>query len=336
MADLQQMQALRQRMEKQLRRKANVVGVGVGFKESAGKITDEMALMVLVSDKVPLQMLARRDVVPQSIDGLTTDVMRVGKVVARPATTDRWRPAVGGISVGHYAITAGTLGAVVRDAKTDELLILSNNHVLANSNDAQIGDAIVQPGPLDGGRVPTDVIAHLHRFEPIRYKGAEEQNSKCPISVVIVGFLNALTKAIGSRSRFGTHPEELKNLVDAAIGRPVESDLLAEEIYKVGSVAGVADVSIGTAVKKCGRTTEFTTGRITVINTTLEVGYGGNRSAVFDNQILATDMSQPGDSGSLIVDNDNRAVGLLFAGSDEVTVLSPIRTVMDLLKIKFA
>ena len=68
----------------------------------------------------------------------------------------------GGVSIGHYAITAGTPGAFVKDKTTAETLILSNNHVMANSNDASIGDAILQPGPADGGKSPQDRIAALH------------------------------------------------------------------------------------------------------------------------------------------------------------------------------
>lgn len=335
MAELEQVQEIRQRMERELRRKANVIGVGVGYKESGGKVTDEMALVVLVRDKKPLQALEKKDVVPQTIDGMSTDVRRAGKITALATTTDRWRPAVGGISTGHYAITAGTLGAVVRDAETDELLILSNNHVLANSNDAQLEDDILQPGPMDGGRVPQDVIARLHRFQPLYYMDGENTTSKCAISLALVQLLNALAKLFGSTSRFTTHPEEIKNLIDAALGKPLEEELVKQEIYKIGSVSGVAEAAIGMAVKKCGRTTASTKGKITVLDTTIEVGYGGDRTAVFDHQILASDMSQPGDSGSLIVDQENRAVGLLFAGSDEVTVLNPIHNVMKLLKIKF-
>ncbi|HNR68544.1 MAG TPA: hypothetical protein PKN24_10920, partial [bacterium] len=69
MAELEQVQEIRQRMERELRRKANVIGVGVGYKESGGKVTDEMALVVLVRDKKPLQALEKKDVVPQTIDG---------------------------------------------------------------------------------------------------------------------------------------------------------------------------------------------------------------------------------------------------------------------------
>ena len=75
----------------------------------------------------------------------------------------RMRPAEGGVSVGHFAITAGTIATAVYDREPfpgipRRYYILSNNHVLANSNNANIGDAILQPGPFDGGVLPSDLL----------------------------------------------------------------------------------------------------------------------------------------------------------------------------------
>lgn len=336
MPDFEKMSAIRKRHDRPMLKKANVVGVGVGYKETRGEATDQWALVVLVREKLPMDLLPKQDVIPKEVDGLVTDVKSVGRVVAYPSTTDRWRPAPGGVSVGHYAITAGTLGAVVRDASTQEQLILSNNHVLANSNDASIGDQIVQPGPVDGGRVPQDVIATLERFVPIKFQDSNGGNGGCAISKTIVSVLNALARLVGSGTRFGTRPSQTSNLMDAAIAKPSYDDVLKEEIYKVGTVQGTIAAEVGMDVKKCGRTTELTTGSITTLDTTIQVGYGGNRVATFEHQILTSDMSEPGDSGSLIVDNENRAVGLLFAGSDQVTVMSPIGTVMQELNFVFA
>jgi hypothetical protein len=74
-----------------------------------------------------------------------------------------------GVSIAHYMVGAGTFGAVVRDVDTNEKLILSNNHVLANNNGARIGDPILQPGSLDGGISPSDVVAYLERYQQLAY-----------------------------------------------------------------------------------------------------------------------------------------------------------------------
>ncbi len=338
MTDVQQISGVRQSAQKHLLKKTNVIGVGVGFKETGGKRTADLSLSVLVQEKVDLQSLSKKEIVPRTVDGIPTDVIRVGKVVAYQSPRERLRPSPPGASIGHYAITAGTFGAVVRDASTDEMLILSNNHVFANSNDARLGDAIIQPGAADGGRAPQDRIADLLRFVTIQYKdgggGGDNGGSQCPIARFIASLLNSFAKISGSQTRMVPVAAAAINLVDAAVARPWQDSAISDEILKIGQVSGTADASIGMAVKKSGRTTGLTQGSITVLDATIEVGYGGNRTATYEHQLLSNDMSDPGDSGSLLVDNENHAVGLLFAGSDEVTVFNPIDAVLSALNIK--
>jgi NS3 serine protease len=62
------------------------------------------------------------------------------------------------------------------------------------------------------------------------------------------------------------------------------------------------------------------------------VDYGG-RSAIFRGQIVADVPSQGGDSGSLVVDDRGRAVGLLFAGSASTTLINPIGAISELLDV---
>ncbi len=336
MIDQERISELRPGFEKKILRKANVVGMGIGFKESAGIKSDELALVVLVQDKLPITSLSAKDVVPKKVDGVNTDVIRVGKVVAYQSPTNRFRPAPPGCSIGHFSITAGTFGAVVRDATTNEMLILSNNHVMANSNDAKTGDTILQPGPADGGKAPQDRIADLLRFVKINYKSGDGgDGSECPFANVISKIMNAMASILGSQTRLTAVKAAATNLVDAAVAKPWQTSAIDENTLKIGKVTGTVPATIGMAVKKSGRTTGLTQGTITVMDATIDVGYGGSRVATFEHQLLTNDMSDPGDSGSLLVDEQNRAVGLLFAGSDEVTVYNPIETVLQLLNVKF-
>ena len=87
---------------------------------------------------------------PRMLDGVPVGERVTGRLMAFSDPTERQRPVPLGYSVGHPAITAGTIGARVRDA-LGRVYILSNNHVLANSNGASIGDPAYQPGPFDGG-----------------------------------------------------------------------------------------------------------------------------------------------------------------------------------------
>lgn len=60
--------------------RANVVAVGVGFVERGGHLTDEVALIVKVTRKVPRERLAREELLPQELDGVPVDVQEVGDV----------------------------------------------------------------------------------------------------------------------------------------------------------------------------------------------------------------------------------------------------------------
>jgi hypothetical protein len=312
----------------------NVEGFGIANKITDGEDTEELGITVFVSQKLPKELLQKEEVVPASIGNHPTDVIDTGgeimalpELAARPtvvtrseyATTqpalverqedvtiellrERVRPVEGGYSVGHYQITAGTYATAVRDAQPFpgvplRYYVLSNNHVLANSNNARIGDPILQPGPFDGGTLPQDTIARLSRWVTIQF---------------------------GPNST---------NYVDAAIAEG-QFHVLDREIYWIGYVRGAIAPTVGLIVQKTGRTTNHTTGRITAINATVNVNYGGGQVARFVNQIVTTNMSAGGDSGSLLLDLENRAVGLLFAGSSAVTIHNDIRYVQALLGIR--
>jgi len=204
--------------------KRNVVGVAVGYKTKHGEYGDEPSVVVLVQQKMPLSALSADDVIPSEVDGVRTDVYEIGHVVAQQANhRDRFRPVIpAGVSMGHYQITAGTFGSVVRDRTSGERFLLSNNHVFANSNDAQVGDAILQPSPLDGGLDPSDVVARLERFIPLRYiedgiptpdpapdpgpnppppPGQPPQPSGCDIVDTLVSVSNMVARISGSERR---------------------------------------------------------------------------------------------------------------------------------------
>lgn len=308
----------------------NVVGVAVGHKRRGGEVSDQPSVVVLVRKKVPLAQLAPGEVVPTELQGVPTDVVEVGDLKALealPETPDdpalrrrKLRPAVPGLSLGHYRITAGTLGAVVYDQATGEPLILSNNHVLANSQTprgrrAAPGDPVYQPGPYDGGTA-ADTLAVLHRYVPLRFPTARRKSLPGP----------ATTAA----------PAPVSNLVDAALARPLSTDLVHPEILGLGPVTGVTAAELEQAVKKSGRTTGCTDGQVTALHASVQVGYEAGKTATFVDQVVLSPMSQGGDSGSLIVDGSGRAVALLFAGSSSATIASPIAAVLESLKVTFA
>ena len=204
----------------------------------------------------------------------------------------------------------GLVGCFVETRRGHAPLILSNNHVLANENNAEIGDPVLQPGAYDGGKRPKDIAGFLHDFVKLK--------------------------------------RNKPNLVDCAVATikdGIEYD--AAKLQGLGRLAGLSDVLLDDddAVAKVGRTTGLTHGRVTAFeldNVWVRFGVGELR---FDSQIeIEGDGDEPfsagGDSGSLVVAADLRGVGLLFAGGDTggsngrgLTYVNPLRAVLDALKV---
>ncbi len=312
-------------------RKKNVVACGVGWKATRGQVSDEPCVVVSVTKKLPIDQLAAADLVPQTVGKVRTDVVETGVIRALQSPTERWRPAPGGVSIGHINITAGTLGCLV--TRGTDLLILSNNHVLADSNRGEIGDAILQPGPHDGG-TSDDRIAVLEEFVPINFGTAPPT---CGLATSVASLLNAISKVVGSAHRLATYQEtEEPNRVDAAIARPLSGELVERRILNIGIPKGSREAALGTSIKKSGRTTGFTTGEILQVDATVRVSYGSAGDATFEDQYVAGPMSSGGDSGSAVLDQEDFVIGLLFAGSEQTTIINPIEYVLEALNIAIA
>ena len=187
--------------------------------------------------------------------------------------------------------------------------------MLANSNAGATGDAILQPGPNDGGVDPGDKIATLTRFVPIDFaEGAE-------------------------------------NRVDAAIAAPLKPGDVAWNTVDIGpeiplKTRAIGEDDLGRFVRKTGRTTEHTQGFIQTVFVTVTVKYDLFQKATFVDQIICSqamaeeDFSAGGDSGSLVYDYEKKCIGLLFAGSEgsetepATTIINPIGAVLGELNIE--
>ena len=260
--------------------------------------------------------LASGDVggLPASFEGVPVSPLVTGRFMARSDPTKRLRPAPLGYSVGHFAITAGSIGARVVDG-AGNVYVLSNNHVLANSNGASIGDAIYQPGAYDGGTA-SDQFATLFAFKPIDFSGAANT------------FDAAIARSTTADLGFASPTDDGYGPPSAHIFGDANGDGLFDNVNDL----------LGLPVQKYGRTTKLTHGQITGINGTVTVCYEVLyifciKSATFTNQLIvdAAGFSGGGDSGSLIVtDNGSlNPVGLLFAGSSTQTIVNRIDLVLS-------
>lgn len=334
--DISNVKNAKSRNEKNLLGKNNVVSVGYGYKIVNGKRTDELCVIVGVTKKVRERGLKKRDIVPKSLDSVPTDVVELGHIRALAFDpTQKHRPAPPGSSIAHYAVTAGTFGALLK--QNGQSVILSNNHVLANSNDASVGDPVYQPGPIDGG-TSNDRIGVLHDFVPIAFpSGSGGGMPTCPIASFVIKVCNFCAKMVGSSHRVSGYKVQADetNYVDAALAMPDNIEDVKGEIPEIGSVGLITPAELGMEVQKFGRTTTYTKDSVLQLGATVSVSYGPSGTATFTDQIIAGPMSAGGDSGSVVLDMKNHLVGLLFAGSDAVTILNPIDKVFDSLNIGF-
>jgi len=256
-----------------------------------------------------------RGMIPNEIMGYRTTVIVSGRIKAlalvEPETivtplftypkpvsrTGIVRPIVGGVSLGvpetaFGGAMAGTLGVV-----TDNLYILSCAHVIAMDSNAKFlkkGTPVLQPGTIDGG-TGADQVGTLYKYIKITFGGRSIRSPNYADAAIATLTLTT---------------SEYLNL-----------ELLGADNQNTYTISGTTTVSVGETVKKSGRTSGVTPGTVSSTFATVKVYYTSTTWAIFTDQILVNQpFGQAGDSGSL-VDKDKKFVGLLFAGSDTITVV---------------
>ena len=287
----------------------NVVGTGVGVRIVDGQFTEERALILFVREKVKqdgLVKLSLDQVAPRSIGGVAVDVIEVGDLVKHAGFSRRARPISPGFSISQENVTAGTLGGLFIDADGD-IVALSNNHVLADENRAEIGDPIYQPG-----------IADMPPGFDLKFRGFNEPVQNLPYFATLKRYIRL-------------QPGGASNYQDSAIAKidpAIIRDKMLIPIYPNGRpMAGLGEAIPGRQVQKFGRTSGHTQGTVLSLHSKFSIGYDMGQVS-FEDCIVCTSMSRGGDSGSVLLDADMKAIGLLFAGSDKVTVFHPIQTVV--------
>jgi hypothetical protein len=222
----------------------------------------------------------------------------------------------------NHTITCcgGTLGSLITRGGTQ--YILSNNHILARSDGATVGDAIVQPGLIDTSTCTTTgttTVANLTQFYNL------ETGASPKIDAAIAQVVSGKVDTTGSIIYLGD-----------TVG---SGGVPAAEPPQGGS--GTTGV-VNQTVAKSGRSTGLTCSTIDAVNTSTSVEYtvncdgtGKSFSVNYSNQIdvLGGDFSGEGDSGSLIVtQGEANPVALLYAGSDSDTVGNPVADVLNFFK----
>lgn len=226
----------------------------------------------------------------------------------------------------------GTLGALVQDSKQDQY-ILSNNHVLAESDQGHIGDTIDEPGMIDDGCIP---ISHagstLRPVGTLKYVvplASKQTNVDAALAAVVPGSVDPNGNILQLASP--THPASAGDMIGSA--PPMAGD---------GEVLTAANLN-GLRLAKSGRTTGLTCSTVAAVDLSVKVDYFKDcaetqpyYTKIFTGQIgIAGDrFSDSGDSGALVVDAANaQPVGLFFAGGTDgqghgLSIANPIGDVL--------
>jgi hypothetical protein len=255
--------------------------------------TEENQRLVLLCDVGTKDVDFRRLMAAMDLGGFEIERLRTGPVKATA------RPASGGESLGHFGGDTGTFGCLVQNSSQEQFL-LSCNHVIANLNSGAKGsDVIWQPGKKDGGSSKSR-IGVLHDYAFITMGGVSS------------------------------------NHIDAALCRPDNPADASAAVRKVGTLAGTAAGTLNMSVKKSGATTGLTKGYVRLKNLSVIIDYANGSQALFDGQLgiigsSSGNFADQGDSGAVVVDDANAAVGLVMSAVSgvDLTIANPIHDVLS-------
>lgn len=253
--------------------------------------------------------------VPTTLDGTPVSVVVTGPIRSLVATANTEaaaaavnprarfpRPVPIGVSTGNQGeCISGTIAARVK--RGTSFFALSNNHVYARQNSAPLGSNVLQPGQADANCAA----------------GTNAQ----------LGKLSKFVRIVFSETASNRVDAAIASVTSAKLGRSTPSDGYGTPR------AATASAALNQTVRKYGRTTGQTSGKVVGLNATVIVEYGPGKNARFVGQIViqSASFSRPGDSGALIVNGTLRPVGLLFAGGDIYTIANPINQVLTALNV---
>lgn len=288
----------------------NILGFGWGEKTVLDRYGGTASLVVYVREKKPLSRLPNARRIPKFIDGLPTDVIQTGDLKALSAADTaascqtnpagpQNRPFPAGVSIGGGTNTAGSFGCMVTRPDIEEPLLLSNYHVLADT-DSTLRPPTFQPGFGDGPTGPSSRVGVLRGVVPILFDGSP-------------------------------------NSMDAAVSQ-LERGVALPLICGLGRIQGVADPVKDTIVRMYGKSSKYSVGVVKDEIAQVVISYGQQR-ALFVNQWLIRPLqggvfARGGDSGSILLNPEGQAVALLFAaGSDGSAIATPISRILGRFRV---
>ncbi len=322
MKKVQRIIELKKLVEKEILSREGVTGIDVGYKYRNGEKTNKLCIRIFVKKKI--ENMKSGDVLPKEIGGVKTDIIEEEFTVASRNFDPNTRPdyfnydtIMGGMRVQIFSgdersFNPGTAGMVVKDKMTNQPLMLTNWHVIA------VGGVIYNN-------------SNVHQPE-MKYRIDE------------FGLTDTTGNVIGNVERSKLDSGNV--FMDAGCIRLIPGKRpISNQIAKIGEVSGIRELTEfdnDLSVSKKGATTSLTHGFIDGVSSTIKINYAGVGSMnVAGAYRINTDeningmFADTGDSGSVVVDDENRVVGLLFAANSRngTALIIPIKNVFDTLDI---
>lgn len=322
----------------------NVASVGFGRKETGDALTPDLSITVFVLEKKPENEIPPDQRIPSTFDGYRTDVRVVPEVVpAKCDNQDRYETIQGGIQIQarnrDSTVTGdtnkGTLGCIVRkrgDESEDNYHLLTADHVL-DHDDSDVGGLVYHPSaPATGDTTSSQKIAMIESSgvqADVEFTGRRPTNGEeIPMNGYVdcaIARLDLASRCCGIRC--GTdNVRHASTIIDLDPGT-------TNDITDVRDLSLDFDMALGEGphgtitdanrVVKVGRTTGRTVGIVTHINSAARAGgdiVSGFIEIAFDTSSTSNGLNckgralfiEGGDSGSLVLDMQRRAVGLAF------------------------
>ncbi len=313
---------VKERVEDDLLSRPGVVGVDINEKVSNGRPTGELAIVVYVTQKKPKDKLKAGELIPARIDGIPTDVKeeRIELHASRAELLEMPFVDATKYTTLHGGISIGPCRSVHLDPPD---VPTSGNYIFVGTLGAIVTDratkATMALTNFHVACVDNNWAAGDAMCQPGRNDGGS-----CP------------TDTFGSLTR-----ATLSDNVDGAVVSISSGHAISCTIEEIGDIKGTAVAAVNAAVRKRGRTTGLTYGKVTSTDASVTINYGdglGNHTLkkqirVEPDTSNSNQFSDHGDSGSVVVDATNKVIGLLFGGSSVATYANPIQSVLDELNV---
>ena len=310
-------------------RKANVRAYSKKVRYRNRDPSEEEVIRIYVEEKLDLDALSAADIIPDSIDGIPTDVEAIGFPVAAntpdPLTPplnmkSYFDPLICGCSIGNIKITAGTLGYYFTKIGGSKVYLGSNAHVFSETiRPVALEKRIVQPGSKDGGNLPVaaTLIEHTPLWRPLN-----------PFNALFMVLANLFYQLIGQDPPYDMTDSQPRHL-DFAVADPKRAyDMVVAGLSDWDDFCGIGfatsglrswfckakyitqfgytpvDVNVkeavdGDTVYK-GHSRSTPRGSVPVMDDSmfLWVNYGGwGNDRPFDDVVMMDKILDPGDSG---------------------------------------